>query len=269
MLHIPKNSWQNKIRIDSQVYMFPVFKFGTVEHTKNLCEKGEVYIPTLHEFRDTEKYAGTIGDAEEGFFEIINEYSRYEGVAGAANGLLRVKAPANERVNLINVAFQECIQNTWTIVFCTAEYFFSESLSWAIEHGKNSCALIFDFEEFADIGSQALSPEYSYVDIGPCIYEGRTIREKDPGPNSRTEFFLRNATKQCFVKPRTHAKQNKVRAIWAVPFGGPGLPKPVSQPKKVEIPILRGYVMPINFGSISLGHLRNFKAGSGLLVLRL
>ena len=256
----PNGKWVNKERLGNWVFIYPVFKFMERVHLDRFNATGELYIPTLHEFKDKDKYNGTILDDAEGVFRIKNTYS-YTGLVKDSYGLLPTKIPPYQFIHLQNQVIEEEHVETSSIVYCAADSFFSDSLTWAVKHKKDSCIMIVDLHEFIDIATQYIGDEHTRVDVRPCDYSGRFVDESNPGPESLTTQHLIDPVKRLFVKPITHVDQHEVRAVWRTAKGE-------AKPCKIQVPLLRNFTVPLNFPTITLENWSKAKAGIGAVGVR-
>ena len=118
---------------------------------------GNVHLSTLHEFRDKSHYKGKILDLDEGRLVIENVYSCYEGLAKNADGAMPLFLPPYKKVSALGSTFSQAKEVSDVLIYCVTRFLFSDSLRWAKEEKKDSCALITHFELFLTQVSAACS----------------------------------------------------------------------------------------------------------------
>jgi hypothetical protein len=250
----PNGSWVNK-EVGEWTFIYPVFKFMEEVHLDRFYATGELYLPTLHEFKDKEKYDGTILDVSEGLFKIRNTYS-YTGLIKNTYGLLPRKFPPDQFVKLRDSVMEKEFIETSCLAYCVADSFFSDSLIWAVKHKKNSCLMIIDLHEFVAVVTKYIAPDYTLIHTKPCEYSGRFVDEFNPDEFSLTEVHLTDPNRKLFSKPKTHKDQHEVRAVWRT--AGSRI-----EPVTIAEPHLRDFTLRVLFSTITLDNWNKAKAGVG------
>ncbi len=194
-------------------YVLPVFKFLSKEHSEKLLLTGNVHLPTLYEFRDPSRYRGTIRDEREGLVSIKNIYTKYDGLAKNADGLIPELVQPYHRVSGEDIILSIRRESPNSLIYCCSRFVFSDSLKWAIGEGKTDCVAITDFDAFTDEITAKLTG-FNFICRQQCLYVGRDIVEIDPGPESTTNFLLSHPEATAFVKPKEFREQREVRVVW-------------------------------------------------------
>jgi hypothetical protein len=200
-------------------FIYPAFKSLSRVHADAMLNVGNVYVPTLKQFRDATLHGGGILDVTEGILHLDNHYSFYAGLAKDANGLLPVVSKPYEAVVLNDATIKQRIELGNCNIYCMTQYFLSNSFEWAVkEEGKEVCILIKNVEAFINLINPALGAEgLRFHSIGECMYhadEGRRVCETDPSPSSLSNFLLRDPIKTAFIKPFRYKEQRELRALW-------------------------------------------------------
>lgn len=178
-MNITENyNWISTRKLGASRFIYPVFKFGKKEHSNSLLSRGQVHLPTLHEFQDSARYSGSIHDQFEGTY-ILNDQK---------------------------MAVANCI------VYCSSQHFFSDTLEWALSQGKDSCVAIVDFDLFCDVIGSKLHPQFKLLGVGSCDYSGKSGFKSDFKSERELKEFLKE--KLIFSKPEEYKNQFEVRAIW-------------------------------------------------------
>lgn len=96
---------------------------------------------------------------------------------------------------------------------------------------------------------------FNLASVGKCIYEGKTLFEKNPGINSKTNSLLMNPLQSVYFKPEEYKNQREVRAIWT-PIHDNSVQSITGKLKQ-----LTEYCIPINYDLVDKTKILNYSKG--------
>ncbi|MCF5904251.1 MULTISPECIES: hypothetical protein [Aeromonas] len=192
-------------------YIFPAFKFQEKDHARLMLENGNVHLSNISVFRDSSRFSGQILDEKEGIVTLHNSIAT--SVCDFYEQNNRHAYPEAVEIAVSDV-----------FVFCCTKYFLSDSLTWAISEGKQSCILITDVGEYIRRISSYYESTLEWVEAQECQYIGRDFFATSATPYDPTNYFIQKNMNAAFVKPKEYAAQRELRLIWK--------PKSSFQPQK-------------------------------------
>jgi hypothetical protein len=176
------------------------------DHADQLLNQGHVYIPSLEDFRDGEKYGGKIFDPQEGMAFFTQQ---------------------SKNTPEIQITHRTEIALSKFFVFCLTRNFDLESLTWAMSEGKKCCVMLAEPLQFFKGVNDRLDNTYFFGAL-PCIYSGRTISEnhrtyeavafKTPHFQFSIDDFFNQAFRHplwaAYIKDSFYAQQQELRGVW-------------------------------------------------------
>lgn len=178
---------------------FPLFKFLMSNYAEKMLNDGEIRLSNLYSFKSN-NFGGLIDDSTEGEVNIINLYDEYNGLAEDVECLILLMLGKGYK-NLKNITLQNDLKTPDALIYCTTAYLFSDSLSWAIEEGKESCIMITDPDAFFSLIHQHIKDGYKYYRYGSCLYiktDYGDFREDNPDKSSLTNLILHDPFLEFF-----------------------------------------------------------------------
>ena len=207
------------------------------KHAENLISKGEVYLCNLKSFTKG-THGGKIDDQTEGKIKISNFYQSYIGRAKDAEGLIPLYYPPHGIVNFYNQNISLEIEDPDSLVFCASSLLLSDSLSWAIKEGKETCIMILDSAKFFNDVSSELKNEYYSAGMKSCDYikdEKGKFQENNPNIYSLTNGYCSNQKLISYTKPKIFEEQREVRMAFFKKNESPDKIKEELEPLTVNI----------------------------------
>lgn len=244
---------------------FPLFKFMEHKYAKSLMDFGSVHLPSMNGFKNTTKHKGRIADKTEGEIFIENEYTQYVGRSRDAEGLISLEHESYNIVAAKNLTLKRHMRMPDALVYCAASNFFSDTLIWAIEDGKDACVMIVDSESFFSSVHLKIQDRYNLLGVQSCNYiknENGELLEKYPDISSETSFLINDPLRVFFAKPKIYEAQREVRAVFLLK----GDLKNIDLRKELEaelvlVPSVTGSLMEIIFKNSDPKILLNEKPG--------
>jgi len=238
---------------------FPLFKFLKSDHAKDMLQEGKIYIPNLYSFKKN-RFGGLIDDNTEGEVCIENHYESFDGYAEDVESMMLLTFGAGKK-KLVNVTLKNEIKNPDALIYCTSSFLFSDTLSWAIKEGKESCIMISDSQLFFNLIYEKLKHKYPLFKFGSCLYvksdEG-IYYEPNANKNSLTNEIMHDRFMEFFLKPKNFSSQREVRAIFR--NNSESINDEI-EPETLIIPEIRKLLFEIDFKNADVEILTERKKG--------
>ncbi|WP_146153320.1 hypothetical protein [Paraburkholderia fungorum] len=190
-----------------------LFKFMRREHAEALVNQGSTRIGTLHGFREVEKYAAGVGDADEGsktIEAVLN--GTFDGGTSeteALNQLGPIRVGAGSRnLRFIDHTVKTVLNHQDALIWCCSTSHSEEAMG-QIGHA-DCCVAIFDPPRFFEaLHAAVLQHHPDMTRVGPAyvIYQDR-----------RETWNTRNLGRNpVFLKDPSFAAQKEIRIAWSNP----------------------------------------------------
>lgn len=198
-----------------------LYKFLPNNYAEAMCERGEIRVGTLHEYRNGEQYSGGILDREEGVLDYVDNVISARG--DSLNPLwLRLMGMAPNKTNIFGCCrFSTRLTEPDQLIYCT-----SVSSEWHVqlfeEHPNyDTCVEIVDVPGFIEAVALLFSDVRTpVVEFASCLY-----RERD---HSTVTFEgvpdRRSPPRPAFLKPQGYSAWKEFRIVM----------DPLKQPPKAE-----------------------------------
>ena len=245
---------------------FPLFKFMRTEHAASILDCGEVRLPNMFDFKDENKYGGSIVDKAEGSVLIENEYTHYVGRAKDAEGIIPVAHQPYQMMGVRHYRVNLNIKSADVLIYCATSSFFSDTLIWAIGERKEKCVMIMDPALFFSTIHNRIQDEFAVLGPQSCLYiknDNGKFFETNPTTSSETNFLLSNHLTVPFTKPKRYEPQREARTIFYRKINplSEDSTKPLDQ-KTIFIPEAKDILREIAFENADVEVLLGQKSGT-------
>jgi hypothetical protein len=185
--------------------------FRKKQFARNLVERGEVRLGTLHEFRRTDGWDKLRGDSGEGqfTFSLTSGVSEMITVESAPWFLRPVIEGAGMPIASHGGTLNAVAHHPDSFIYCTTELDHSQGIESYGEFG----VVIHDVESFFRIITKHLTDDLHLAArephgfAAPCLYIDRQVQLS----SSRTDVA---EPPFAFLKPSTKSSEREVRGIW-------------------------------------------------------